>query len=238
MVRTLLHRRPFVAMEKVTAPLPAADRKETEWNSLPARAAKVIVCDDVESKTTVPVPAAQFADVLLFVHDPPKVQVVLPILRYAVALEMDVFPAMLTTEGAPDPSRTADPERVNPPVAVSPVPADAPIVRVPAAWMIAPLTATSNTPIMTVTADPVVLREDNAAFRSTETVPPPEFASKNTGLEAFGVEHPFTPPEEEDQCVVWDQLPVPPIQYRLPTPQGAERTTSTTGSEPSMTKTT
>ena len=50
--------------------------------------------------------------------------------------------------------------------------------------------------------------------------------------------HPFTPPEEEDQCAVWDQLPVPPIQYRLPTPQGAERMTSTTGSEPSMAKTT
>src|SRR5437660_1350917 len=102
----------------------------------------------------------------------------------------------------------------------------------------APLTAKSNTPMTTVPAHPVVLREDNAAFRSTETVPLPEFASKNTGLEAFGTEHPFTPPEEEDQCAVWDQLPVPPIQYRLPTPQGAERMTSTTGSEPSMPKTT
>src|SRR2546427_11232918 len=105
---------------------------------------------------------------------------------------MDMFPAMLTTEAAPDPSRTADPERVNPPVAVSPLPADAPIVSVPAAWMIAPLTAKSNTPITTVPAQPVVFREDNAAFRSTETVPPPELASKNTGLEACGTEHPFT----------------------------------------------
>ena len=68
-------------MEKVTAPLPAADRNVTEWNSLPASAAKVIGCDDVESKTTVPVPAAQFADVLLLVHDPLKVHVALPILR-------------------------------------------------------------------------------------------------------------------------------------------------------------
>src|SRR5439155_1152372 len=143
MVRTLLHRRPFVAMEKVTAPLLAADRKVTEWNSLPARAAKVIVCDVVELKTTVPVPD-----------------------------------------------------------------------------------------------HPVVLSEDIAAFRSTVTVPPPEFASKNTGLEAFGTEQPFTPPDEEDQCVVCDQLPVPPIQYRLPGPQGAERVTSTTGSEASMVKTT
>src|SRR6266550_3791431 len=238
MVRTLFHRTPFVAMEKVTAPLPAADRNVTEWNSLPARAAKVIVCDEVESKTTVPVPAAQFGDVLLFVHDPPNVHVALPILRYAAALEMDVFPAMVTTDGAPDPSRTADPERVNPPVAVSPDPADAPIVSVPAAWVIAPLTTKSNTPMTTVPAHPVVLKEDIAAFRSTVTIPPPEFASKNTGLEAFGIEHPFTPPEEEDQCVVWDQLPVPPIQYRLPTPQGADRITSTTGSEPSMAKTT
>ena len=81
MVRTLLHRRPFVAMEKVTAPLLAADRKVTEWNSLPARAAKVIVCDVVELKTTVPVPADQLADVLLFVHDPPNVHVALPILK-------------------------------------------------------------------------------------------------------------------------------------------------------------
>src|SRR5437016_6169692 len=136
---------------------------------------------------------------------------------------METFPAMLTTEGAPDPSRTADPERVNPPVAVSPLPADAPMVSVPAACMIAPLTAKSNTPMTTVPVHPVVLREDKAAFRSMETVPPPEFASKNTGLEAFGTEHPFTPPEEEDQCAVWDQLPVPPIQYRLPTPQGAEK---------------
>src|SRR5205807_111664 len=175
-------------------------------------AAKVIVCDEVESKTTVPVPAAQFGDVLLFVHDPPNVHVALPILRYAAALEMDVFPAMVTTDGAPDPSRTADPERVNPPVAVSPDPADAPIVSVPAAWVIAPLTTKSNTPMTTVPAHPVVLKEDIAAFRSTVTIPPPEFASKNTGLEAFGIEHPFTPPEEEDQCVVWDQLPVPPIQ--------------------------
>ena len=90
----------------------------------------------------------------------------------------------------------------------------------------------------TVPDHPVVLSEDIAAFRSTVTVPPPEFASKNTGLEAFGTEQPFTPPDEEDQCVVCDQLPVPPIQYRLPGPQGAERVTSTTGSEASMVKTT
>src|SRR2546427_11717549 len=114
---------------------------------------------------------------------------------------MDMFPAMLTTEAAPDPSRTADPERVNPPVAVSPLPADAPIVSVPAAWMVAPLAAKSNTPITTVPAQPVGLREDNAAFRSPEIAPPPEFASKNTRCEACGPEHAFTPPEEEEQCV-------------------------------------
>src|SRR5712691_6125323 len=151
---------------------------------------------------------------------------------------MDVSPTMPTTEGAPDPSRTAVPERVSPPVAVIPLAADAPIVRTPAAWVIAPLTAKSNTPMAIIPAHPVVLIEDIAAFRLTVTVPPPEFASKNTGLEAFGAEQPFTPPEEEDQCVVCDQLPLPPIQYRLPAPQGAERVTSTTGSEPSMVKTT
>src|SRR5439155_20741110 len=107
MVRTLLHRRPFVAMEKVTAPLPAADRKETEWNSLAARAAKVIVRDHVESKTTVPVPAAQFAGVLLFVHDPPKAHAARRTFRDAAALELEAFPAMLPTVVAPDPSRTA-----------------------------------------------------------------------------------------------------------------------------------
>src|SRR2546429_1041967 len=111
---------------------------------------------------------------------------------------METFPAMLTTEGAPDPSRTADPERVNPPVAVSPLPADAPMVSVPAACMIAPLTAKSNSPMTTVPAHPVVFREDNAAFRSTETVPPPEFASKNTGVAALGPEPPCTPPQEEE----------------------------------------
>src|SRR6267143_612903 len=151
---------------------------------------------------------------------------------------MEVSPAMLTMDGAPDPSRTADPESVSPPVAVSPIAADAPIVRTPAAWMIPPLTAKSNAPMATVPAHPVVLNEDIAAFRSTVTVPPPEFASKNTALDAFGTEQPFAPPDEEDQCVVCDQLPVPPIQYRLPAPQGAESVTSTTGSEPSIVKTT
>src|SRR2546421_13104007 len=108
---------------------------------------------------------------------------------------MDMFPAMLTTEAAPDPSRTADPERVNPPVAVSPLPADAPIVRVPAAWMIAPLPAKSHTPVPTAPAQPVGLRGDNPGSRTTETVPPPEFASAHTGLEAFGTQPPFTAPE-------------------------------------------
>src|SRR5207247_692698 len=119
---------------------------------------------------------------------------------------------MPTTDAAPDPSRMADPERVSPPVAVSPFAVDAPIVRTPAAWMIPPPTAKSKTPMATVPDHPVVLSEDIAAFRSTVTVPPPEFASKNTGLEAFGTEQPFTPPDEEDQCVVCDQLPGPPIR--------------------------
>jgi hypothetical protein len=238
MVRRLVQRSPFVAIEKVTAPLAAVDRKVTEENSPAAKTAKVIVWDEVEVKTTVPVPGPQFADVLLFVHDPPNVHVALPILKYAAALEMDVSPAMPTMEGAPEPSRTAAPERVSPPFAVRPVAADAPIVMVPPAWTIEPLTAKSNTPMAMIPAHPVVLSEDIAAFRSTATVPPPEFASKKTELEAFGAEQPFTPPDEDDQCVVWDQLPVPPIQYRLPAPQGAETVTSTTGSEPSMVRTT
>ena len=187
--------------------------------------------------TTFPVPADQFADVLLFVHDPPKVHVPLPILKYAAAPEIVVSPAMLTMDGEPEPSRLADPERVSPPVAVSPFAVDAPMVRVPDAWTIGPLTVKSKTPIATVPVQPVESSEDMRALRSTVTVPPPELASKNTALEPFGMEQPFTPPEEEDQWVVCDQLPVPPIQYRL-LPQGEEMVTSTRGSEPSIVKTT
>jgi len=63
----------------VIVPPLAADWNVTSWNSSPARFAKVIVWEDGESKNTMPVPAAQFADVLLLDHDPEKVHVPLPI---------------------------------------------------------------------------------------------------------------------------------------------------------------
>ena len=77
--RSPLQRRPFAAIEKVVVPLPAVDWNVTSWNSPPARFAKVSVCEDGESKITTPVPATQFAEVLLLDQDPPNVQVPLPI---------------------------------------------------------------------------------------------------------------------------------------------------------------
>src|SRR3989442_4547111 len=106
---------------------------------------------------------------------------------------------------------------------------------IPAAWIMSPLTARSNDPIAIVPVHPVVLSEAAAPFRLIATLPPPELASKKTGFEEFGTEHPFTPPDESAQWPVWDQPPVPPIQYRFP-PQGDVRRTSTTGSEPSIVK--
>ena len=145
-------------------------------------------------------------------------------------------PAIVTKDATPDPSRTAEPKRVSVPVAVRPAFEEAPIEMIPAAWTMSPLTARSNDPIAIVPAHPVVFSEVAATFRVIVTVPPPEFASKKTGFEEFGTEHPFAPPVESAQWAVWDQLPVPPIQYRLP-PQGDVRRTSTTGSEPSIAKT-
>src|SRR2546425_2490101 len=48
--RSPLQRRPFAAIEKMIAPLPAVDWNVTSWNSLPARFAKVNVREDGESK--------------------------------------------------------------------------------------------------------------------------------------------------------------------------------------------
>src|SRR5437660_10477218 len=127
---------------------------------------------------------------------------------------------MPTTDAAPDPSRMADPERVSPPVAVSPFAVDAPIVRTPAAWMIPPPTAKSKTPMATVPDHPVALSEDIAAFRSPVTVPPPEIASKTTGVEASGTDQPCNRPDEEDRAVVCDQVPAPATRSRRPGPQG------------------
>src|SRR3989442_5312820 len=76
--RSPLQRRPFAAIEKMIAPLPAVDWNVTSWNSLPARFAKVNVREDGESKITTPVPATQIVEVLLD-QDPPNVQVPLPI---------------------------------------------------------------------------------------------------------------------------------------------------------------
>jgi len=148
---------------------------------------------------------------------------------------IDVSPAIVIRDAPPDPSRTAEPERVSVPVAVRPAFEEAPIEMIPAAWMMSPLTARSNDPIAIVPVHPDVLSEAAATFRLIVTVPPPEFASKKTGFEELGTEHPFTPPDESAQWPVWGQLPVPPIQYRLP-PQGDVRRTSTTGSEPSIVK--
>lgn len=188
-------------------------------------------------KRTVPVPAVQPAEVLPLDHDPPNVQVPLPILKRDVALARTVFPAMVTRDAAPEPSRTAEPESVRLPAAVSPTLEEAPMLMVPAARVMFPLTRKSKVPMARVPVQPVVSRAAAAAFTSTVIVPPPAFPSRNTPLEDAGTAHPPAPPEEAAQCAVWDQLPVPPIQYRL-LPHGERTRTSTTGSEPSMVKTT
>jgi hypothetical protein len=77
--RSPFHRSPFTIIVKVIVPLPAVDWNVTSWNSLPARFANVIVCEDGESKITTPDPASQFVEVLLLDQDPPNVQVPLPI---------------------------------------------------------------------------------------------------------------------------------------------------------------
>jgi hypothetical protein len=141
------------------------------------------------------------------------------------------------TEAAPEPSSTAEPLRVRLPVTMRPSPDDAPIVKLPEACVTEPPTAKLNVPTTSVPVHPVVFKEANTAFALTVTMPPPEFASRRTGLEPPGTEHPFVPPEVEDQCDVCDQLPVPPTQYRL-APHGLETVTSTTGSDPSIEKTT
>src|SRR5712691_2082267 len=196
-----------------------------------------MVCDTAELKTTVPVPTAQLGDVLAFDHNPPKVHVPLPIRKYAVGLEMDVSPAIVRTDAAPEPSRKAEPPSVIVPIAVSPAAADAPIVIVPAPTTMLPLTAKSNVPIARIPAQPVVSREAVAAFWSTVARPPPEFASRKTGSAEVGTEQPLTPPDESAQWTGFDQLPAPPTQYRLP-PQREATITSTKGSDPSIVKTT
>ena len=115
---------------------------------------------------------------------------------------IDASPEIATRDAAPEPSSTASPERASVPVAVNPAFEEPPIETIPPAWVMSPLTARSNDPIAIVPVQPVVLNEAVARFASTETVPPPEFASKKTALEDVGTEHPFTPPDESAQWVV------------------------------------
>src|SRR3989475_5167231 len=126
---------------------------------------------------------------------------------------MDVSSVMVTKDATREPSRTAEPKRVSGPVAVRPAFEEAPIETIPAAWIMSPLTARSNDPIAIVPVHPVVLSEAAATFRLIVAVPPPEVASKKTGFEEFGTEHPFTPPDESAQWPLWDPLPLPPIPY-------------------------
>src|SRR5438093_11000208 len=132
---------------------------------------------------------------------------------------------METKEAPTDPSRTADPERWRVPVTVRPALEEAPIEMIPAACVMLPFTPRSKDPIPIVPVHPVVLSETAAAFRSIVTVPPPEFASKKTGLEELGTEHPFAPPDESAQWAVCDTTPSLPIQFHL-APTCAMRTTS------------
>jgi hypothetical protein len=150
---------------------------------------------------------------------------------------MDVSPAIRTMDAAPEPSSTAAPLRVIVPVAVSPLALEAPTVMVPAAWVTLPLTAKSNDPMAIVPLHPLVSKDAIAAFWSTMAVPLPEPESKKTVTAALGTEQPPTPPDDGAQWAVCDQLPAPPIQYRL-LPHAEAIMTSTTGSEPSMLKTT
>ena len=222
-------------MVNAIAPVPAADWNVTLWNSATAKFAKAIVCELVELKTTDPVPPDQLADVLPLDHAPLNVQTPLPIRTYADALAIETLPETATVEAPLEPSRTAVPLKVRLPETVRPLPVDAPIVIEPLAWMRFPPTLKSNVPIARVPVQPVVSKDPIATLASTDAVPPPEFPSKKVELPPVGAAHPPGPPEELAQCVVWDQLPIPPTQYRFP-PHGERTRTSTTGSEPSIVK--
>src|SRR5256712_7333144 len=82
-------RSPFAAMVNVAA---AVGLNCTLLNSEAPKLAKVIVRDEPELKTTVPVPADHDPLVVEFVHEPPKFQVVAPKPKYPEA-------AMLTLPG-------------------------------------------------------------------------------------------------------------------------------------------
>src|SRR5881397_3249388 len=91
------HRSPLVAMVKVAA---AVGLNCTLLNSETPKLAKVIVRDEPELKTTVPVPADHDPLVDEFVHEPPKFQVVAPKLKYPAAA-MLTFPVNVFVPAAP-----------------------------------------------------------------------------------------------------------------------------------------
>src|SRR5947209_15339148 len=91
------HRRLFVAMVNVAA---AVGLSCTLLNSEAPRLAKVIVRDEPELKTTVPVPADHDPLVVEFVHEPPKFQVVAPKLKYPEAA-MLTLPVIVFVPAAP-----------------------------------------------------------------------------------------------------------------------------------------
>src|SRR5947209_15756890 len=91
------HRSPFVAMVNVAA---AVGLNCTLLNSEAPRLAKVMVRDEPELKTTVPVPADHDPLVVEFVHEPPKFQVVAPKPKYPEAA-MLTLPAIVFVPAAP-----------------------------------------------------------------------------------------------------------------------------------------
>src|SRR5439155_1115747 len=91
------HRRPFVTMVNVAA---AVGLNCTLLNSETPKLAKVIVRDEPELKTTVPVPTDHDPLVDEFVHEPPKFQVAAPKLKYPAAA-MLTFPVMVFVPAAP-----------------------------------------------------------------------------------------------------------------------------------------
>jgi hypothetical protein len=101
MVRVPPHRSPRVAMVKVCA-VPALEVNVMSLNSSSERLApaKVIVPAVAASNVTVPVPASQDAEVVEFVHVPPKSHEPLPKSMYAVVDEIFTSPSMSPLEAA------------------------------------------------------------------------------------------------------------------------------------------
>src|SRR2546427_2237914 len=96
-VTTPPQRCPFYGMVNVSA---AVGLNCTLLNSETPKLAKVIVRDEPELKTTVPVPADHDPLVVEFVHEPPKFQVVAPKLKYPEAA-MLTLPVIVFVPAAP-----------------------------------------------------------------------------------------------------------------------------------------